>query len=306
METLLNDGLALVNQGAGNHRVVRVAPGSHHLRVFDVFPDETGRNAHLNGKVAAALMAKAPDLFVQGPKIEKVDVLASSYRAPDRGRTRLKVRATSSMIAANWRACESALKFWLEPRRVSRRLAAKAQELQQLVIGRGGFIIAVDAYVRDARLLQYVLHGGGARHQRQDRPPDADVFEQLARHLDVGLRLHQQQAVSFFHQPLCLGLGHGAQFQPALPLGVAVKSGVQTRLVIDHADVDKDCIGSLGRSTLPQARQRRHNLVGISAVIKHPACRIYFVLRGGNSWACVVASASKPFQMTCSFDAAHG
>jgi quinol monooxygenase YgiN len=45
--------------------------------IFDAFPDEAGRDAHLSGKVAAALMAKAPELLAQAPKIEKVDVLAS-------------------------------------------------------------------------------------------------------------------------------------------------------------------------------------------------------------------------------------
>ncbi|MEO6194181.1 MAG: antibiotic biosynthesis monooxygenase, partial [Thermoanaerobaculia bacterium] len=45
--------------------------------IFDAFPDEAGRQAHLAGKVAAALMAKAPDLFAQPPSIEKVDILAA-------------------------------------------------------------------------------------------------------------------------------------------------------------------------------------------------------------------------------------
>ena len=45
--------------------------------IFDAFPDETGRNAHLSGRVAAALMEKASDLLAQPPTIEKVDVLAA-------------------------------------------------------------------------------------------------------------------------------------------------------------------------------------------------------------------------------------
>jgi hypothetical protein len=39
--------------------------------------EESGRDAHLAGEVAKALMAKAPDLFSMPPKIEKADVLAS-------------------------------------------------------------------------------------------------------------------------------------------------------------------------------------------------------------------------------------
>jgi quinol monooxygenase YgiN len=44
--------------------------------IFDAFPDESGRQAHLSGKVAAALMARAPELFAQPPVIEKADILA--------------------------------------------------------------------------------------------------------------------------------------------------------------------------------------------------------------------------------------
>jgi quinol monooxygenase YgiN len=45
--------------------------------IFDTFPDDAGRQAHLNGRVAAALMAKAGELLSQPPKIEQVDVLAA-------------------------------------------------------------------------------------------------------------------------------------------------------------------------------------------------------------------------------------
>jgi quinol monooxygenase YgiN len=45
--------------------------------IFDVFPDDTGRKAHLNGPIAAALMAKAADLLAQPPQIDNVDVLAA-------------------------------------------------------------------------------------------------------------------------------------------------------------------------------------------------------------------------------------
>ena len=44
--------------------------------IFDAFPDEAGRDAHLSGKVAAALMEKAPDLLAKTPNIDKLDVLA--------------------------------------------------------------------------------------------------------------------------------------------------------------------------------------------------------------------------------------
>jgi quinol monooxygenase YgiN len=44
--------------------------------VFDAFPDETGRSAHLNGPIAKALMAKASELLAEPPKIEPVELLA--------------------------------------------------------------------------------------------------------------------------------------------------------------------------------------------------------------------------------------
>jgi len=54
---------------------IRLGPST--FGIFDAFPDEAGRQAHLTGRVAAALMAQAGDLFATPPSIEKVDVLAS-------------------------------------------------------------------------------------------------------------------------------------------------------------------------------------------------------------------------------------
>ncbi len=45
--------------------------------IFDAFPNDAGRKAHLNGPIAAALMAKAGELLSEPPKIEMVDLLAS-------------------------------------------------------------------------------------------------------------------------------------------------------------------------------------------------------------------------------------
>jgi quinol monooxygenase YgiN len=50
--------------------------GASSFGIFDAFPDESAREAHLHGKVAEALMAKASELFSRPPSIEKVDVLA--------------------------------------------------------------------------------------------------------------------------------------------------------------------------------------------------------------------------------------
>lgn len=54
---------------------IRLGPST--FGIFDAFPGEAGRQAHLAGPIAAALMAKAPELLAQEPKIERVDVLAA-------------------------------------------------------------------------------------------------------------------------------------------------------------------------------------------------------------------------------------
>ena len=53
---------------------LRIGPST--FGIFDTFEDEEGRTAHLNGPIAAALMARAPELLAQPPVIEKVDLLA--------------------------------------------------------------------------------------------------------------------------------------------------------------------------------------------------------------------------------------
>ena len=54
---------------------LRLGPAT--FGIFDTFPDEAGRAAHLAGRVAAALGARAGDLLARPPAIERVDVLAS-------------------------------------------------------------------------------------------------------------------------------------------------------------------------------------------------------------------------------------
>jgi quinol monooxygenase YgiN len=54
---------------------IRMGPST--FAIFDAFPDESGRQAHLAGRVAAALMAKAPELLATPPNIDKADVLAA-------------------------------------------------------------------------------------------------------------------------------------------------------------------------------------------------------------------------------------
>jgi quinol monooxygenase YgiN len=74
---LLANALALARQERGTVTwyALRMSPTT--FGVFDTFNDESGRNAHLNGPIAAALAAKAGELLQMAPVIEPVEVLAA-------------------------------------------------------------------------------------------------------------------------------------------------------------------------------------------------------------------------------------
>ena len=74
---LLRDGLSLVLEEPATPAwfAIRIAPRA--FGIFDAFPDEGGRRAHLAGRLAAALMDRAAELLAQPPSIEQVDVLAA-------------------------------------------------------------------------------------------------------------------------------------------------------------------------------------------------------------------------------------
>ena len=76
VENFLNSGLPIVQEEPSTITWYALRLGPSTFGIFDTFPDEAGRQAHLTGKVAAALMANAADLLSQPPLIEKVDVIA--------------------------------------------------------------------------------------------------------------------------------------------------------------------------------------------------------------------------------------
>lgn len=76
VESFLKSGLALAREEADTTAWFAIRMGPSTFGIFDAFPDESGRQAHLTGKIAAALMSKAGELLAQPPTIEKVDVLA--------------------------------------------------------------------------------------------------------------------------------------------------------------------------------------------------------------------------------------
>jgi quinol monooxygenase YgiN len=74
---LLTSALPLANAEPATTVWFALKLGPTTFGIFDAFPDDAGRQAHLAGQIAAALMAKAPELLAQPPKIESVDVLAA-------------------------------------------------------------------------------------------------------------------------------------------------------------------------------------------------------------------------------------
>ena len=77
VEAFLNGGLGLVNDEPLTKTWYAVKFDDSTFGIFDTFDGDEGRDAHLNGKVAEALMANADALLSAPPSIEKIDVLAA-------------------------------------------------------------------------------------------------------------------------------------------------------------------------------------------------------------------------------------
>lgn len=76
VEAFLKQGAEMSKREAGTVNWFGLKEDEGLYSVFDTFNDEAGRNAHLNGEIAKALMAKASELFAEAPKIHKIDILA--------------------------------------------------------------------------------------------------------------------------------------------------------------------------------------------------------------------------------------
>ena len=77
VESFLRGALPLVMEEPTTTAWFGIRLGPSTFGVFDAFQDDSGRDKHLSGKVAAALMGQASALFSTPPAIEKVDVLAA-------------------------------------------------------------------------------------------------------------------------------------------------------------------------------------------------------------------------------------
>jgi quinol monooxygenase YgiN len=77
VESFLRSGLPLAEAEPATTAWFAIKLGPSTFGIFDVFPDDAGRQAHLTGPIAAALMAQAADLLAEAPAIEKIEVLAT-------------------------------------------------------------------------------------------------------------------------------------------------------------------------------------------------------------------------------------
>ena len=73
----LKSALPLANAEAGTTSWFALKFSESTYGIFDTFNDEGGRNAHLSGEIAKALMAHASELLAAAPNIEKIDLLAA-------------------------------------------------------------------------------------------------------------------------------------------------------------------------------------------------------------------------------------
>ncbi len=73
----LTSAVALANTEAGTIHWFALRFDHDTFGVFDTFASEAGRSAHLEGPIAAALVANASLLLSEPPSIERVDLLGA-------------------------------------------------------------------------------------------------------------------------------------------------------------------------------------------------------------------------------------
>ncbi len=76
LEAFLKSALPMAEAEPGTTTWFAWRIGPSTFGIFDTFPDEAARRAHLNGQIAIALLAKAGELLAVAPILEKLDILA--------------------------------------------------------------------------------------------------------------------------------------------------------------------------------------------------------------------------------------
>ncbi|MDB5321036.1 MAG: antibiotic biosynthesis monooxygenase [Phycisphaerales bacterium] len=80
VEAFLKSALPLAQKEPGTITWYAFSESPGHYGIFDTFDDEAGRQAHLDGPIAKALMAKAEELFSKPPQIHKIGLLATKLK----------------------------------------------------------------------------------------------------------------------------------------------------------------------------------------------------------------------------------
>jgi quinol monooxygenase YgiN len=75
VEAFLKSAVRMAEAEPGTVAWYAVKLGGGRFGIFDTFPDEAGREAHLNGEIAKALMANAKDLLASDPQIDKLEII---------------------------------------------------------------------------------------------------------------------------------------------------------------------------------------------------------------------------------------
>ena len=77
VERFLESATPIVDQEPATTAWFGIRLGPAEYGIFNAFPDEAGRQAHMTGHGAEALFAHAPELFAQPPAVEPVDIVAA-------------------------------------------------------------------------------------------------------------------------------------------------------------------------------------------------------------------------------------
>jgi quinol monooxygenase YgiN len=77
LAAFLMQGLKLANRETTTPVWFALRIGGGSFAIFDAFADESGRQAHLNGPIAAALIAQAPHLLAEPPSIQQLEIMGS-------------------------------------------------------------------------------------------------------------------------------------------------------------------------------------------------------------------------------------
>ena len=77
VEAFLKSALPLAQAEAATTVWYAIRLNQREFGIFDAFPNEAGRKAHLEGAIARALMSRAEELLSEPPRIEQVEILAA-------------------------------------------------------------------------------------------------------------------------------------------------------------------------------------------------------------------------------------